>query len=112
MNDEVRNIDIEIEQAKELIAMRDALVRLEKNRDFRKVVSEGFLRDFALNTVAIRGRMEFRTNQALMDSNTRKLDAVGELEEYLRNVRAHGARMDVALKEAEETRNEILATEE
>ena len=112
MNDEVRNIDIEIEQAKELIAMRDALVRLEKNRDFRKVVSEGFLRDFALNTVAIRGRMEFRTNQALMDSNTRKLDAVGELEEYCRNVRAHGARMDVALKEAEETRNEILATEE
>ena len=112
MNDEVRNIDIEIEQAKERIAMRDALVRLEKNRDFRKVVSEGFLRDFALNTVAIRGRMEFRTNQALMDSNTRKLDAVGELEEYFRNVRAHGARMDAALKEAEEIRNEILATEE
>ena len=112
MNDEVRNIDIEIEQAKELIAMRDALIRLGKNKDFQKVISNGFLRDFALNTVAIRGRMEFRTNQALMDSNTRKLDAVGELEEYFRNVRAHGARMDVALKEAEEIRNEILATEE
>lgn len=112
MNDEVRNIEVEIEQAKAIIAMRDALIRLEKNKDFQKVISNGFLRDFALNTVAIRGRMEFRTNQALMDSNTRKLDAVGELEEFFRNVRANGARMEMTLQEAEATRNEILATEE
>jgi hypothetical protein len=47
-----------------------------------------------------------------MDSNTRKLDAVGELEEFFRNVRANGARMEMTLQEAEATRNEILATEE
>lgn len=112
MNDEIRNIDIEIEQAKKIIAMRDALVRLEKNPDFRKVISDGFLREFALNTVAVRGRLEFRTNPALMESNTRKLDAVGELEEFFRNVRANGARMEICLQEAEETRNEVLANEQ
>ena len=44
MNDEVRNIDVEIEQAKAIIAMRDAVIRLEKNKDFQKVISNGFLR--------------------------------------------------------------------
>lgn len=107
-NQEVRNIDIEIEQAEKMVAVRDALVRLEKNRDFRKVVSEGFLKDFALNTIAVRGRPEFRNNPMLIESNTRKLDAMGELQEYFRNVHANGKMMEGSLVEARELRNEVM----
>lgn len=108
---EVRNIDIEIEQAKKCISLRDALVRLEKNRDFKKVVSEGFLKDFALNTIAVRGRPEFRNSEVLMESNTRKLDAMGELHEYFRNVMSNGAMMESTLAEAQDLRNEVAMEE-
>jgi hypothetical protein len=111
MQHEVRNIDIEIEQAKKSIALRDALVRLEKNRDFRKVVTEGFLKEFALNTIAVRGRPEFRNSEALMESNTRKLDAMGELHEYFRNVKSNGLMMESALSEAQELRDEVAMEE-
>lgn len=98
---EVRNLDREIEQAKHIIEMRDALVRLEKNRDFKKVITEGFLKDFVLNAIAVRARYEFRNNETLMQSNLHKIDAAAELHEFFRNLKANGIQCEHDLANAE-----------
>ena len=105
---DVRNLDIEIEEAKKVIAMGEALARLEKNRDFKKVITEGLCEEFALNTIKLRGNTGFRMNEALMASNLRKLDMIGELVEYFRNVKANAAMCESALTEAHDLRDELV----
>lgn len=112
MNQDIRELEIEVEKAKAIIDTYEALVRLEKNKDFKKVILDGYLKEFALNTVLIRGRMEFRSNATLLESNTRKLDSIGELAEYFRNLRGNAAQMRNLLAEAESTREEILSEED
>lgn len=57
MND-IQEIDLAIEQLREVVALSDALQRLEKNKDFKKVFLEYLLKDEVLrlsNLLAVSG---------------------------------------------------------
>lgn len=45
---QIQQIEVGFEEAKEVIALRDALIRLQTNEDFKKVINENYLRDEAL----------------------------------------------------------------
>lgn len=108
---QVRNIDIEIKEAKKAIALKDAILKLEKNRDFKLVFTDMYFSEWATNLVLQRGLPEMRTNEELMEANTRKIDAVGELSGFIRNVKAMGYREEDGLSEKEDTRAAILSEE-
>lgn len=109
---EVRNIDAEISEHKEKISLRDALLRLEKNRDFRKVIEKAYGEEFAKNLIMQRALPEMRSRPEMIEANTRKVDAISELFHFLRGVHAMGAHAEQALPEAELTREEILDEDE
>ena len=96
-----RNLNAEIDQARKAIEMRDALVRLEKNSDFKTVIETGFFKDFSHNLVMQRGMPEMRGVPEIMEANTRKIDSIGELNHYFRGVKAMGAQSERTLKEAQ-----------
>lgn len=110
-NESIRDIEISIEEAKKAIAMGEALARLERNKDFKKVITEGLCHDFAVQCVSLRGNTGFRMNENLMASNTRKLDMIGELVEYFRNVHANAAMMTQTLADAEAEQVNMIAGE-
>lgn len=109
---DVRNLDIEIDTAKEMVAMKDAIERLRKNRDFKKVIEVGYFQKFAQDLVTQRGMQAFRASPELIEANLRKIDACGEMQNFLNQVYANGLRSEHALKEKHELRAEILAGEE
>lgn len=112
MTTHIRNIDAEIENHKQSIKLHEALVRLEKNRDFKAVFTESYFKDFANNLVIQRALPEMRSRPEMIEANTRKLDAISEVQHYLRGVAAIGANAVQALPESEETRELILAEQD
>jgi hypothetical protein len=109
---QTRNLNAEIEQAKKAIAMRDALVRLESQPDFKTVIETGFFKDFSNNLVMQRGMPEMRGVPEIMEANTRKIDSIGELNHYFRGVKAMGAQSENSLIAARELESRLDSHED
>lgn len=107
-----RNIDAEIQGHKDAIKLGEALVRLEKNRDFKAVFGEAYFKTFANNLVLQRAMPEMRSRPEMIEANTRKIDAVSEVQHFLRGVHAMASNSTMALPESEQTREDILAEQE
>jgi len=102
-------IEISIEEAKEVIALRDALVRIMANKDFNTVIKEGYFTTEAARLVMCKGEPN------LDDNVQREIDilikGISGTSHYFRKIMRDGAEMDVALGESEQTREELLAEE-
>ena len=90
MSEHYRNIDVEIEYSEKAIKLLGHLQRLEKNKDFKALIEEHFMKDFAIEMVMQRGLNQVNTNDKMVAVNLRKIDAVGEFANYLRNIKAMG----------------------
>ena len=42
MSEQIKQLEMSIDEAKELIALGDSIERLYKNKDFKKVILEGY----------------------------------------------------------------------
>ncbi len=103
------DLDQAIAAAQEEVSFAAAASRLVNSRDFKRVIGQGFMTEFALNLITQRAFSETRHTPAMLESNTRKLDAVSELQYYLRNVDARGARAELQLIDAHKMREDIEA---
>jgi hypothetical protein len=107
---EIRNIDIEIEDAKAAIRKLDMLKRLQKNDDFRGLVEEGYFKEEASNVILAKAVPHLREekHQKVFDN---RIIAIGEFRQWLSEVYTHGEIAQKALRDAEEVRAEIAGEE-
>lgn len=96
-SEEIQYVELSLEEAKKVAAFGEALERLEKNKDFRTVILEGYFSDEAR-------RLTFLTADSSLDD--RSLNAVwagirgiGELRQYLMSKRTQA---QVAQKEIQD----------
>jgi len=82
------------------VELHEALVRLEKNEDFKKVILQGYLEDKALSSVSLLGRPEIRRNND-RGSVIEELVAISNLNYYLMMVHNMGTSALVDIEEAE-----------
>ena len=54
IDNQVEEIELEINQAKEKVALKDSLEKLIKNRDFKKVITEGYFEQEAIRLVLLK----------------------------------------------------------
>lgn len=107
-SNEMDAISMEIEQAKEWINKRDALVRLTSNADFSTVVHEGYFEKEAARLVLLKGEssMEDEKNQKnILDGIT----GIGQLYQYFRAIMAQGQQCDAAVADYEEELDKMRA---
>lgn len=104
---QTRNLDVEIAGHKKAIELAASLKRLQKNADFKKLIKIAYMEDFAKNLIMQRAHPDFRDRPVMMESNTRKIDSIGELNYYLSSVKAMGAQAESSLKEARKLENKI-----
>jgi hypothetical protein len=105
---EVQQIEETIRQSKKLVDLGEALVRLRSNRDFRKVITEGYLRDEAVRLVHLKAEPFMANKQVEI---VRDIDAIGSLHSYLRTLE-HSANLGAkAIVDGESTLEEIRAEE-
>jgi hypothetical protein len=105
---EIEQVEIQIEMANRLRTMRDNCVKLTSSEAFKDIITEGYFKEEAARLVMAKSSNLTAEQMNLIDNMQY---GVGALANYLEAVMRRGTEMDTALKEHEETREEILAEE-
>ncbi len=108
MTDNVKEIELDIEDARQTIAFHDAYVRLTKNADFQLLIEKNYFIDEAARLV------EFKANPAVQNDAAqaaiiKALDAIGGLQQYFNKLGFQADNAERALEEANEALAEIAA---
>lgn len=88
--------------------MSEALNRLVENRDFKKVIKEGYLSQEAIRLVHLRADPAFQTPER-QAAILGQIDAISHLSAYFRTVGLNAAIAEKAIASDEETREELIA---
>lgn len=101
-------IELSIENAKNLIEFGDALKRLETNADYIKIITEDFFKNNALRLVKLKAapQCQDEMNQKFINQ---QIDTVGHFAQYLTGIRVQGNSAKVAMERDAEERENILA---
>ena len=93
---QIEQVEMTIEQARELVALRDALQKLSKNRDFKKIIDTGYFKDEAARVVLARANPGLQTESAQKMINN-QITSIGVLRQYFVGITAMGnqAEMDI-----------------
>lgn len=60
---EVQQLELAVEKARELVERREMVLKLSKNREFRKIVTEGYFVDEAARLVSISGELSHKPHR-------------------------------------------------
>ena len=111
MNDierQMREVEVTLEQCQEQIAQADALERLHKNADFKKIILEDYFEKNAIRTVMMKSAAghEGEKEQKNLDN---VLIGIGQLGQYFHKIFTFGEGASRAIEEHRATREELLA---
>jgi hypothetical protein len=104
---ELNDIELSIEHAKGKISLYASLVRLQKNKDFKRIIEDCYLRDFALRQVELRCRL---SGEQLTDLD-RQLDGISHFNLFLmtivREAKIAESKLDADIADREDVLAEI-----
>ena len=101
MNDQaIQYAEVSLEEAKAQVALKESIHRLERNRDFRKVILEGYFRDEPARLTGLLAEPKLTAEQKA-DVLT-SLRAIGELRQYFIARLAIADQAEKALEDYEE----------
>ena len=99
-----------LDQAKKDVAFRDAILRLRKNRDFKKIFEEGYFKDEAarIAQAIVNYEMQGDVDQRNLSE---QFKAIGHVQNWLMTKTMLGNQMEKEIKEYEESlKQEIKET--
>lgn len=99
--EQIAQIEKQIKNAKRLVDMANSLDRLTKNRDFQKVVLEGYMENEAVRLVHAKGNPETQKPER-QEAISKAIDGIANFVQYLNTINqlAVMAGKDVADSEA------------
>lgn len=107
-NQQIQEIELNIVQAKKMVDLGGALERLRGNKDFKKVIQEGYFEKEAVRLVHLKADPSMQTPER-QQSIVSQMDAIGTLNQYFGSV-FHQARLAAkAIDADEETLAELNA---
>lgn len=109
-NEIIEAIDRNIRQARTALEEGNALERLRDNKDFKKVVLEGYFKDEAVRLVHLKADPSMQSD-ASQKSIVAQIDAIGSFSSYLTQTLQRGVMAGKQIESDEATREEILAEE-
>ena len=104
---DLEQIEINIEAAKQLIAIDETLTRLENNKDFQAIILEDFFKTNVVRLVRLKASPQCQDdlNQKFI---TAQIDAVGQMHQYFTGIRIQGNSARQALERDQEELASIL----
>lgn len=106
--DTVQLIEANIAKSKEIVEFDNALKRLIDNRDFRRVIKEGYLEKEAIRLVHLRGDPAFQTPER-QASVLAQIDGIGQLINFFHTATQLASLARKSIEADEATREEIMA---
>jgi len=109
MND-LQQIEVSIESAKEVIALLDTFKRLENNKDFNKIILDGYFKDEASRLVLLKSdpSMDDDKSQKALDN---AIISVGGLRQYFSQIYQMGMIAERSLEQDIATQTELMSEE-
>ena len=105
--DTVQQIELNIKESRKVADLGDALARLKTNRDFKKVILEGFFEQEAIRLVHLKADTNMQSAESQKAILT-QLDAVGALAQYFRTLEFRASLANKSIQFDEQTRDELL----
>ena len=107
---QMHQVEVTIEQCEEQIELAEALQRLHKNKDFRRIILEDYFEKNAVRTVMMKsaGGQEGEKEQKNLDN---VLIGIGQLGQYFHKIFSFGEGASRALESHRTTREELLTEE-
>lgn len=106
----IEEIELSIQEAKEIAELGDALTRLEKNPDFLKVIKKDFLEGEAVRLVSLKAHpaMQKEDSQRLIDGG---ITAIGVFTQYLNKIHQQAEMARSAIEDGQNEISEMLKDE-
>jgi len=104
----LEQIELSIGQAKANIEKMEALQRLTANKDFEKIVLEGYFEKEASRLVLLKAEPAVQGADEQSQIN-KSIDAIGYVRQYFNTIMQFGRMSERALLEDEKTREELLS---
>jgi hypothetical protein len=105
--EQIKEVEVGIEQAKKHVELAEALKRLFENKDFQKVILQDYLHNEPARLVELKVHPQFQSEQG-QKSLDRQLDGVGALRGFFRTIEHNGEQMQRSLDDHRATHAELL----
>ena len=106
-DEQIHELELSMEQAKDVISDMEALIRLSNDSDFKKVIDRGYFVNEASRLVLSKALPSMST-----DSMQKEIDnailAISYLRKHFTGIMSMGRMAEKSLQDAEMTRDEIL----
>lgn len=109
-NDTLQQLERSIRANKAFVENGNALDRLRSNKDFKKIVSEGYFEKEAIRLVHLKADPSMQS-EASQKSIVAQIDAIGAFKQYMTSIEQFARLGAKAVSDDEATREEILAEE-
>jgi len=97
---DVDEIEVGIADARESVKLRDMVLKLTNNREFKKIITEGYFKEEAVRLVM--AKANFALDEKTQEDISKRINSIGYLTQYLNATIRHGNSMEVELASYEE----------
>jgi hypothetical protein len=109
----IQEVQIGIDAANEKVDLMNSMEKLRKNRDFKKIVSEGYMEQEAIRLVHLMSDPSPAIQSPdVQESLLSMIKAIGHLENYFKVIYQFGHAAKESILESERSIEETLAEEE
>ena len=108
IDNELQQIESNLKRNAVVTELGNALARLKGNRDFKKVILEGFFEDEAIRLVHLKADPNMQGSDSQKAILT-QMDAIGALRQYLETLAQLAGMAQKSIEADEHTRDELLA---
>lgn len=105
---ELQQLEVNIKQAQKIVDLGDALERLRNNRDFKKVIGEGYFEQEAIRLVHLMSDANVQTPE-MQQAIHKQMIAIGCFHEFLNTLAIRAGMARRAVEADENTRDELMA---
>ncbi|TNF01490.1 MAG: hypothetical protein EP328_00030 [Gammaproteobacteria bacterium] len=109
--DLIKQVELGIKEANQMIEMGASLTKLLGNRDFKKVILDGYLEKEAVRLVHLKSAPSMQ-GEAMQASIVKEIDGIGSLIGFFRTIEHTAEMARVALADHEQTLEELNSEEE
>lgn len=108
--EQVTELEQNIKEARKIVDLSDSLLRLGSNRDFKKIILEGYFEREAVRLVHLKADPAMQTPDK-QASIVAQIDAIGALSTYFRTLDFNARQARKAIAADEQTIEELAAEE-
>ena len=104
---DLEQIEVTIDQSQDAINMHESLKKLIKNKDFKRVILDGYIKEEAIRLVQLKADLSMQKPEYQEDIDNRIL-SIGYLNRYFQFLESIGSQALVSLEDSQNAREEIL----